>query len=124
MNMIVVNHLGMCENILGIFQLTDKETIRCGCSFKIEKKIETIQILSSKFRIKLASKVVKKREVVTCNDDVNYIEKQINNFRLPMKDKEGQICTTERKPKGDDKRAKSLKPGTRHLFGVIKSFFN
>lgn len=112
------------ENVLGIFQLTDKETIRCGCSFKTEKKIETIQILNSKLRIELASKAVKKREVVTCNDDVNYIEKQINNVRLPMKDKEGKIYTAARKPKGDDKRAKSLKPGTRRLFGVIKSFFN
>ena len=39
-----------------------------------------------------------------------------------MKDKKRGVCTTVRKPKGEKKRAETLKPDTRILFEAIKSF--
>ena len=75
------------ENVTRIFQLTDKKTISGWCSFETKEVTERTQILSSKLRMKLTSKAVKKRGVVSSNNDVVNIKKQINNVKLPVKDK-------------------------------------
>ena len=76
------------ENVTCIFQLTDKKTISGWCSFKTKQVTERTQILSSKLRMKLTSKAGKKRGVIADKNDVINIKKQINNVRLPVKDKE------------------------------------
>ena len=76
------------ENVTCIFQLTDKKTISGWCSFKTKEVTERTQILSSKLRMKLTSKAGKKRGVIVDKNDVINIKKQINNVRLPVKDKE------------------------------------
>ena len=75
------------ENVTHIFQLTDKKTISGWCNFKTKEVTERTQILSSKLRMKLTSKAGKKRGVVSGNNDVVNIKKQINNVKLSMKDK-------------------------------------
>ena len=76
------------ENVTCIFQLTDKKTISGWCSFKTKEVTERTQILSSKLRMKLTSKAGTKRGVIADKNDVINIKKQINNVRLPVKDKE------------------------------------
>ena len=65
--------------------------------------------------MKLASETVKKRRVVSSNNNIINIKKQINNTRLLMKDKERGVSTTTRKTKCKEERAEALKPGTGSL---------
>ena len=105
-----------------MFQLIDKKTISSGSGFQTKKVAERAQILGGKLRIELVSKAIKKRRVVASNDNVINIQEQINNVRLLMKDKKRGVCTVARKPKGEKKRAETLKPGTRSSFEAIESF--
>ena len=112
----------MIQNIPGIFQLTDQKTISSGSGFQTKKIAERTQILSGKLKIELASKAVKKRRVVSSNDNIINIQEQINNVRLLMKDKKRGVYMAATKPKGEKKRVETLKPDTRSLFEAIKSF--
>lgn len=72
--------------------------------------------------MKLTSKVTKKRRVVTSNNNIINIEKQVNKIKLLIEDKKRGDNTTTRKTKCKYKRVKALKLGTGGLLETIEDF--